>query len=334
MQYVLACALALTGLNGLLHALGAGSAVPPPPPHHERIYARATEAPVATSSPRLATSTLVFVGDLMFDRYIRERAGVMGYSAILQEVCATTREADLTVGNLEGPVTSHKPVSSYREGGPNHYTFTFASTSLDALAACGFDALSLANNHILNFGSDGVRETREHVTTRGLDFFGDPASPYEPSYKETPAGGVALFGYNEFGSNDPHMLAERLRKEATSTFVVVMPHWGEEYDTVANERERALAHLWVDAGADLVVGAHPHVVQDTEVYHGAPIHYSLGNFVFDQYFSEEVRCGHILTVEYSQHGVVTRTDESLLMRDGRTARGPCGTSIQELLNGV
>jgi poly-gamma-glutamate synthesis protein (capsule biosynthesis protein) len=76
-----------------------------------------------------------------------------------------------------------------------------------------------------------------------------------------------------------------------SDLVVVNIHWGDEYKTISNARQRALAHRMIDAGADIIIGHHPHVVEEMEIYHNRPIFYSLGNFVFDQYFSKETQEG-------------------------------------------
>ncbi len=334
MHLLLALGIALFGVNAFLGAfLDVPGSIPPSTSFikaREIRHSTSSLTQIATSAPPVATSTLLFVGDIMFDRYIRSRANILGYDKILEDVCSTTNSVELTVGNLEGPVTSMKSVTNYLQDGPNHYTFTFASTSLDALHACGFDALSLGNNHSMNFGIAGLDETRAFMKSKKLLHFGDPENPYQPALASTSAGLVALYAYNEFGEDDANVLTQRLRTEATSTFVVVMPHWGEEYDTKANTRERTLARVWVDAGADLVVGAHPHVIQDSEVYQGVPIFYSLGNFVFDQYFSNDVRCGLLLKVEFSSQGTVTESSFIELSRDGRTLTSTCGTSTPKV----
>lgn len=81
-----------------------------------------------------------------------------------------------------------------------------------------------------------------------------------------------------------------------------MPHWGEEYSTKPNELQKKLAHSFIDAGADMVIGAHPHVVQTNEIYKGKHIYYSLGNYIFDQWFRPEVKKGLGVEVSFSKKG--------------------------------
>lgn len=268
--------------------------------------------------------TLTFVGDLMFDRYVRERAEQAGYDTILRDVRVLFASSTFVFGNLEGPITSFTPVSDYRDPGPNHFRFTFATSVAATLSEAGFSAVSLANNHIRNFGDAGVVETVHWLARANVGTFGAPG--HAAPWRATSSGrAIALFGYDPWDTPQPHDLLAALSAEATSTFVVVFAHWGTEYGSSPDASVRVLAHRFVDAGADLVVGAHPHVIQGKELYRGTWIYYSLGNAVFDQYFEPRVRCGMVAHVTLSPSGTVT-TQESFteLRRDGTTGVSRCG----------
>ena len=281
--------------------------------------------------PTVHEPTITFVGDMMFDRYIRERAEVHGYAQVLSDTTGLLAESDILIGNLEGPITTFAPVSDWREGGPNHYTFTFATTVAQTMADVGFDAVILSNNHILNFGQEGLRQTKDHLLDVGIGYTGAPDDVYTPWRQSLGHQDAAIYPYSTRYTGDVERLLEDIRREAADVFVVVYAHWGDEYETEPNRGQRTLAHRFVDAGADLVVGAHPHVVQSKEQYKNAWIYYSLGNFVFDQYFDELVSCGLVLSVAPNTSGMYT-TNESFitLMRDGTTKSSDCMTEVPVL----
>ena len=271
-------------------------------------------------------ATLVFVGDMMFDRHIRSVLEARGAEHVLGSVAPLLRESDLTVGNLEGPVTEYPSVSQgSKVGDITNMRFTFATSVPQMLASYGFDLVSLGNNHMLDFGGEGALATKQWLTNAGLSFVGDPTEMTpEAVTKEVNGIQVAFIGYNDFFGRT----ADETRSFIRSTKaleqpdqIVVLAHWGAEYLPEPPERVRELGRSFVDAGADLVIGSHPHVVQPYEDYRGARIYYSLGNFVFDQYWTETVRCGELVTVSlektdgatlasYSETEVGMRTDGS------------------------
>jgi poly-gamma-glutamate synthesis protein (capsule biosynthesis protein) len=227
-------------------------------------------------------------------------------------------------GNLEGPITTFAPVADYRDAGPNHFRFTFATTTAETLARAGFSAVSLGNNHISNFGTEGVTQTKEWLGANGIGFVGGPTDTLAPWRATEGDFTLAVYAYDPWHIQNPDALLAEIASEDTDTFVVVLAHWGEEYDTTVNEKERALARRFVDAGARIVVGSHPHVLQEKEQYEHAWIYYSLGNFVFDQYFSAEVRCGGVLTYTLFGDGSASTTESFIeLSRDGTTVQSAC-----------
>lgn len=311
----------LTGivLGVLLLALGYGRDVPTP-----------TSEPFASSTTEEKTATLLFVGDLMFDRYVGSMLEAQGAEHVLGGVATFLQEADLTVGNLEGPVTSSASVSrGSRVGDPVNMRFTFATTVPMMLARQGFDLVSLGNNHMLDFGSEGATETKLWLARAGISFVGDPTEVADDIVlKDVNGIEVAFLGYNDFfgkSAGETRLLIKDIIATEHPDFIVVLAHWGEEYLPEPPERIRKIGRSFIDAGADLVIGSHPHVVQTYENYRNARIYYSLGNFVFDQYWNEEVRCGRAVSMSLIKENVETHSSfsqESVGMRtDGSTVLG-------------
>ncbi len=137
---------------------------------------------------------------------------------------------------------------------------------------------------------------------------------------------LVLISYNEFSWGSRERALSSLRAlDPTVDFLVLYAHWGVEYENVPTPAQTVLAREFVDAGADLVVGSHPHVVQAHEVYNGAPIYYSLGNLVFDQYWDDSVRCGAVLSVDVSKEAVISHELIPVRLEQSRqTVPGACG----------
>lgn len=272
--------------------------------------------------------TLSFVGDMMFDRYIRERAEVMGYDAILAEARPLFASSTIVLGNLEGPITTSAPVSDYRDQGPDHYRFTFATTVAATLHAAGITGVVLGNNHILNFGQEGLDETKSWLQQAGVSIVGAPDDPYVPLRTTENGVPIVVYTYNPWNGMSEEELVARLTAEDNEVFLVVFTHWGTEYNSSPSSDQVALAHAFVEAGADFVVGSHSHVIQPKELYRGTWIYYSLGNFVFDQYFSSTVRCGAVVTLVRDLDGVVATEEHFVeLARDGRTVPSTCAATV-------
>lgn len=288
-------------------------------------------APTVEGEVKNDPLVLQFVGDMMFDRYIRERAEINGYETILFDVQSRLKGADIVVGNLEGPITSLPSVSDWRIQNADYYRFTFATSVAAVLKQSGFTALALANNHIMNFGEEGYRETLDWLDLNTIGYFGQPNDPYTPWRYIRGSSSVALYAFDVWYARDTQELTRRIQEESQDTFVVVYAHWGDEYEIEPNNGQRALARRFVESGADLIVGTHPHVIQTKERYRGAWIYYSLGNFVFDQYFDEMVRCGAGITVTVESDNSYM-VDEFFveLSRDGTTKLSSCeGVLAQE-----
>lgn len=246
---------------------------------------------------------ILSVGDLMFDRGIRyyaEKAG--GNDFIFEKISGLLSNNDLVVANLEGPITNEKSKSSGTAiGSANNYFFTFDPSVAETLFKQNIRLVDLGNNHILNFKSRGLESTKKYLDKAGVDYFGAPGG--ERSIIENIGGlRIAFVSYNEFASSDIEAeqksviqeiktLRQAQGGEPPADIIIVFSHWGIEYSKNPTNGDKELAHQFVDAGVDLIIGSHPHTLQPMEEYNGKRIYYSLGNFIFDQYFSEDVRQG-------------------------------------------
>ncbi len=238
---------------------------------------------------------ILFVGDLMLDRYNRELMDKKNQSWMTEKVGDLFIGNDLSVANLEGPVTESESVSvGSVEGSRNNYIFTFdPNDTSEFLKRNNINLLNLGNNHILNFGKEGLVQTKKFISKNGFEYFGDIQDETDGFIEKSINGlRVAFVSYNEFGGKE----LEETKKiigdlESENDLTIVYTHWGTEYALNENETQRKKAYEFIDAGADLIIGSHPHVVQLIEFYKNKVIFYSLGNFIFDQYFSTDTMMG-------------------------------------------
>ncbi len=232
--------------------------------------------------------TLLFVGDIMLARGVEWRIGIEGLDYPLSEMTSTIESADLAIGNFEGTI---REVQTIEPGG----SFAFDTTPEIAgmLADVGFDVLSLANNHGDDHGASTTTFTRDTLISLGMLPFGDPLdSASHVIQVDRDSFALSFIGYHAFLEDIEPITAAIATEKAAGRFVIVVPHWGPEYQATPHaDAEVEPAHAFVDAGADLVIGAHPHVIQTIETYNGVPIIYSLGNFLFDQDWSVPTQQG-------------------------------------------
>lgn len=258
---------------------------------------------------------ILFVGDMMFDRYIREGVEKYGrgdYDYIFGQIKDNLAEYDLVVGNLEGPITNKSSVSvGTAMDEKKNLKFTFDPAVAKALAENNIKLVDLGNNHILNQETDGLVQTKKYLDEAGVEYFGDTGSDESPTLVKNIGGtkiGFVNYNYSLAGSFE-RAVEDIKTLKTKSDLIVVCPHWGTEYkvgDPGQNIRNEA--YQLIDAGADLIIGGHPHVIEDSEIYKNKKIYYSLGNFIFDQYFQKETKEGlgvevlikPDLTMEYNE----------------------------------
>lgn len=276
------------------------------------------ERDVSISDDHARIIRILFGGDMNFDRYIRTKAQHNGYDAIFSQIKNVIDEHDCMIANLEGPITEHASVSQYSKiGTSENYRFTFEPVVADVLAAHRVCAVNIGNNHIGNFGREGIDRTKELLDERGIAYIADTGDPQEIRSRIIDMNGVhvGLVNYNAFVEDAyEHTLTDIADVRSDSDIVIVYAHWGVEYQSTARQAERVIAQTCIDAGADLVIGSHPHVIQNSEEYKGKKIYYSLGNFIFDQYFRPETMQGMLVSVTYdADHDIMSFREYAITM---------------------
>lgn len=192
------------------------------------------------------------------------------------------KSADLTFGNLESPLVSNCPTID------TGMIFCADPKAIEGLTKSGFDILGLANNHILNYGQAGLRQTIEILKKENIY----PLLQNKEQIVEIKGTKFGFLGFDLTGTYNQKQILEKIKEEKTRVDILIVSfHWGEEYAKKPSAGQIELAHLAIEGGADLILGHHPHVIQPTEEYEGKLIVYSLGNFIFDQPWSEETKKG-------------------------------------------
>ncbi len=262
---------------------------------------------------------MLFVGDMMFDRTIRQVGEKNGFDYLFSCVVDRFSSYDLVIGNLEGPITPNPSTSVDSEiGSPDNFTFTFPPDVAVALKQNGVGIVNLGNNHILNQGEDGLYQTRAYLDAAGVAHFGSSAGD-NAIYRTTVKGKRFSFvNFNEFGGDNASITARIVKSEKTAgNSVIVYAHWGDEYEDVP-ERVKQWTKNFMDSGADAVIGSHPHVVQGWGSMDGKPYYYSLGNFIFDQYWNADVSNGLAVEVIFNDSHITTHEFNVRLNRDRRS----------------
>lgn len=246
-----------------------------------------------------ATDNIIKVmigGDVMLDRGIRLLGNKYGYDSLFANIAPLFRKADIVAINLEGPITSTSSKTLLLDGKTtDSFTFTFATEVAATLANAGITIVSLANNHSDNFGMNGIEETRKNLDNQRIKWFGNPwnsASSESIICKKEIC--IAFVGYNSFRSGFDRIVSRVKALREQGNFVIVMPHWGEEYSPSPTNKMRMEAKELVNAGAKVIVGSHSHIIGENEWLGDVPVYYSLGNLLFDQYFSPETMKGMVI----------------------------------------
>jgi poly-gamma-glutamate synthesis protein (capsule biosynthesis protein) len=247
---------------------------------------------------RPATLTISAVGDMIFDRQVKALVVSSGGSAPLAAVASHLSQADVTIGNLESPLSTGGVMNATKD-----VTFRGDPRGVEGLVASGFDFLSIANNHVLDYGPDALADTVATLDARGIAHAGagaNRAAAWKPAVIERDGTSIAYLAFSHilppgFVATDSKagLAAGRNNMDAVTTairsakgkydYVIVSFHWGVEYQDDANGEQVRDARAAVDAGADMVLAHHPHVIQAVEYYKNRLIAYSLGDFVFDHY---------------------------------------------------
>lgn len=263
--------------------------------------------------------TLMAVGDIMLGRTIGDLILKEGHQAPFIHTFTTLSKADITIGNLECPI------SNMGKAVQKKYAFRAPLEAAKSLSFAGFDLLSLGNNHSLDYGPDALMDTRCQLESENIHVIGagrDEEEAYKPLFMTVNGLKLAFLSFVDVPTTDYDYLTweagpdkpgiawahkdrvkegVRLAKEEAD-IVIVMIHNGFELWGKVSDRQQEIAKLAIDSGAALVIGSHPHVLQRIEPYKDGLIAYSMGNFVFDNFLFPP-NYSAILSVELSSQGI-------------------------------
>ncbi|MGD8744183.1 MAG: CapA family protein [Candidatus Woesebacteria bacterium] len=286
--------------------------------------------------PESKTSTLIATGDVMLGRSVNYSTVAAGdFNWPFMYVEDLLKDADITLINLEGTLLSECPLTN--EG----MKFCGNTRHVTGLVNAGVNIVGLANNHASDYGSDGINETKSALESSKILTVGLGS----PTFMDVKDKTFAFLSYNSIFPNTVRISwadKEKIRSDIQtvkpkSDIIVVSFHWGNEYTSSPTKKQVELGHMAIDSGADLVVGHHPHWIQPVEIYKGKVILYSLGNFIFDQMWSQKTKEGvvgkftfyegelidieliPVLIEDYGQPKVLKGSTAKLLMDDIRTS---------------
>jgi gamma-polyglutamate biosynthesis protein CapA len=240
---------------------------------------------------------LLFVGDIMMTRSVERKINDLNKKFIFPflNILNYLKSFDYVIANLEGPISD----KGIKVG--SIYSFRMKPEVSEALSKANINIVNLANNHIFDYSKIAFEDNLKNLEKNNIKYFGNS---YEPLIIEKEGIKIGFLGFSDFlkylevkenkigvavvNSN----LSEIIKKAKEKVDILIVSfHWGEEYKKIANERQRKIAKIAIDSGADLIIGHHPHVIQNIEKYKDKFIFYSLGNFIFDQNFSKETMIG-------------------------------------------
>jgi poly-gamma-glutamate synthesis protein (capsule biosynthesis protein) len=294
-----------------------------------------------------AAVTVTIVGDIILGRTVNTiMTRLNDFAAPFRLVADELKQSDLTIGDLECSLSdSIAPPSD-----PYTFLFITSAAAVEGLTLAGIDGVSRANNHSMNFGAAGMHDTAAALDAAGIRHFGigdTLAEARQPGLFEVKGVRIAFLGFDgitggSYGATDASagtspLIVENLEADITAArqqaeLVIPYIHWGVEYTLEPTTEQRTIARRAIDAGADLVVGSHPHWVQGMEIYQGKPIIYSLANFVFDQDWSEETKQGLIMHLTFQGSRLVALRFVPVYIEDFYRPRIVDGSEQVTILN--
>jgi len=259
---------------------------------------------------------MIAVGDIMLSREVERRMiNNEDFKYPFLKTADITRSGDIVFGNLETSIINGRTIQN------NEMVFRADLRAVEGLVFAGFNVLSLANNHIMNFGKAGLESTIKILDENNILHIGAGTSEeeiYKPVIKDIKGIKFAFLGFTYnfdqrksfngetygMANMEIEKMKESVKKaKSKNDIVIVSMHAGTEYKTFSNSFQENFARRAIDAGAHLIIGHHPHVVQNVEKYKEGYILYSLGNFVFDQMWSNETRLGVIAEITFQDKKV-------------------------------
>lgn len=259
--------------------------------------------------------TITFVGDLLMDLSVKNAMNIEGIDYPFEYVSNDLQQADLAVANLETPLTTRD--ESYKDLN-QRFNFQSNPKHIQGLINAGFDLVSLANNHALDYGEEGLEDTMMNLDKFGLDYVGVGKTSEEAFQSQTydmNGTKVSIMAASRFvphvdwytfeketkagvaGAYDLDYLVEKVKEEKKDTdFLILYIHWGIESTDTPDDYQKTYVKRLVEAGVDAIVGSHPHWLQGFEYYQDVPVAYSLGNFLFPNYITGNTAETGLLTL--------------------------------------
>ncbi|MEX1013797.1 MAG: CapA family protein [Candidatus Paceibacterota bacterium] len=300
------------------------------------IYPNLVFSPIDTSLPETSEDTktsdeidLIFVGDIMLDRNVKNKINSVGngdYKFPFLLLANELNSADITIGNLETTISER--------GYPTRELYLFRSSpdSVKGLTYAGFDVLSVANNHSNDYGRIAFEDTINFLEKANITSIGggmNISEAYKAKFIEIENTTIAFLAFSDFAmliptktdsgmatTLDENLMWSSINEaKEEADIVIVLFHYGDEYELKPNERQVIFSRKAIDYGADLIIGSHPHVIQTTEKYKNGFIAYSLGNFIFDQDFSEQTMTAGILKVKIKDQKIKSFDLQKAILND-------------------
>ncbi|MCL5058331.1 MAG: CapA family protein [Actinobacteria bacterium] len=299
------------------------------------------------AAPQIIVS---LVGDVLLASGVGSAIAASGPDYPWLDTARLLRHSDIAIANLECSVSERgNPVPEKK------YTFRAAPDSINGAVNAGVDVFTLANNHVMDYGADAFMDTLRVIKEKGLSYAGagvNEAEAFRPVLLERNGFKIAVLAFTKVvprtdwiaGKNRPgiasgysrKLMMESIRSAAEKgDIIIVCMHWGQETADYPSREEIALAHSLIDAGADVVVGHHPHVIQGLELYKNKLIAYSLGNFIFTS-SSQKAREGSILQIIFDSGGGYTARIIPTFIASGTTTvlRGDDRKRVLSRVNGL
>ncbi|MBI5221375.1 MAG: CapA family protein [Candidatus Magasanikbacteria bacterium] len=261
-------------------------------------------------SSGIKSASILNFGDLMLDRNVKKQIDKNGVDYIFEKLAGDdnllTADPSVIEANLEGSFANKRRPTT------KSIAFRFDPKFIDTLKKYHLNVFNLANNHSFDMTTEGFRETQANLKKAGISFYGQQ---YKVNDENLLVKQIGDFKFGLIGLDDTINKVNILKvkelikkaKEKGVEIIMINIHWGDEYKEFSNSHQRQLGHALIDSGADVIIGHHPHVVEEMEIYKNHPIFYSLGNFVFDQYFSvptqQELSVGLVFKEENNQKSV-------------------------------
>ncbi|MDD7179007.1 MAG: CapA family protein [Lachnospiraceae bacterium] len=242
--------------------------------------------------------TLLFAGDVLLSDYVLNNYNSNGIDGVLSpDLLNELQNADITVINNEFPFSTRGTQAPDKQ-----FTFRVDPKYVSVLTDMGVDIATIANNHVLDYGSDALQDTFDTLDEAGIDYMGAGTDLARASALITKKAGGKTFGFlaasrvipvvswdvqnsspGVFTTYDPSRLIAAIEAARESCdYLTVFVHWGIEREEYPQDYQVSMAKQYIDAGADLVIGSHPHVLQGISYYKDKPVFYSLGNFIFNR----------------------------------------------------